>query len=126
NNRLENFTQIVSHNLRSHSDNYQKSLQKLNVEKEQEKIEQLLIALEENTSRFQDSLSHLNEVVKIQNNLNIKLHPILLKEGIQKVLNQDIPAKLKQNMNISFNFDDKAMLRYVPAYFDSVIFNLIS
>jgi signal transduction histidine kinase len=126
NNRLENFTQIVSHNLKSHSDNYQLALNQLNIEKEHEKIQQLLIALEENTFRFQDSLEHLNEIVKIQNNTNLTLHPIRLKEGIQKVINHDINDELKQEVNLNFNFDEEATIMYVPAYFDSVIFNLIS
>lgn len=124
--RLENFTQIVSHNLKSHANNYQLALNQLNIEKEHEKIQQLLIALEENTIRFQDSLEHLNEVVKIQNNVNVTLDPIRLKEGIQKVINHDINDELKQEVNLNFNFDDKTTIMYVPAYFDSIVFNLIS
>lgn len=124
NKRLKNFTHIVSHNLRSHSGNFELVLNLLKEADPDDK--ELIEAIEINTIRLKETLDHLNEVVKVQSNQNIPLKKIHLRSEIAKIIESMMLGNLRETPEIIVNIDAHQSIHYVPAYFESVMYNLIS
>jgi signal transduction histidine kinase len=126
NKRLKNFTHIVSHNLKSYSGNYEMVLH-LIADKDNVQDEDVLIkALEKNTKRFEETLHHLNEVVKVQSNLNIAFKEIRIRTEIDKIIDSLIDSRLEEIPDFKINVPNKYTLKFVPAYLESVLYNLVN
>ena len=125
NERLMNFAHIVSHNLRSHSSNFQVLLDLYRQETIEDERQNIVRLLSSSSSQLSETISHLNEVVAI-NTEKIELSNIYLKEHIFKVM-ENISAQIKENhVNINIEIDDDLTVAAAPAYLDSVILNLLT
>ena len=126
NNRFSNFAYIVSHNLRSHTSNFQLLMElSENTENSQElrKIRQM-----EKTTfiRLQETIDHLTEVVEIQTEITSQKTELELATVLghtMDVLAMDIT---RTQMHIETDFHALPVISYVKAYAESILLNLIS
>lgn len=126
NEQLDEFTQIVSHNLRSPVSNiislldfYEKSSD------EKEKIS-FITMLREASTKMSNSLHELNEVLKIKQNKDI---------AHQELLFENVLANVKQQLNIQIadskviintDFSVIPLISYPNIYLESIFMNLLS
>lgn len=126
NKRLLNFSYIVSHNLRSHTSNIKSILNLLPYASSEEERNKMIQLLEVASSLLNETIHNLNEVVSIQNNNNLLIEPINLRESIEKtllVLDEPITHKKAQ---IQIEVDNTLTINYNPAYLESILLNFLS
>ncbi|WP_121666896.1 PAS domain S-box protein [Mesonia aquimarina] len=126
NQRLLNFSYIISHNLRSHAANIKSLLSLLLPSSKDKEQEQLMEMLQSVSDSLDETLFDLNDIVDIQKKTNIVVEPLSVKKYVDRVLKTlggEIKAKsakistiVKENDNINFN----------AAYFESILLNFIS
>jgi signal transduction histidine kinase len=126
NKKMQNFTHIVSHNLRSNAGNFEMLINILKEEEDREQYEFVKESLLDNSNRLKETLENLNEIIQIQNVGNVHLKSISLKAEMQKII-KGIGGLLKDtNAEVILNLDDQTSIAFIPAYFESVFQNLIT
>ena len=126
NKRLLNFSYIVSHNLRSHTSNIKTILDFLENTASPKEQEEMFAHLRTVTSRLDDTLYDLNEVVSIQKNINLVTEPLPLYEYVERarqVLSEQIHLKKAAIHNY---IPQDITVNYNPAYLESILLNLLS
>ncbi len=126
NKRLLNFAHIVSHNLRSHSGNLEMMINLINISNSQDEKNELIQRLSQISGGLSETIRNLNEVVKIQIDINTQKEQLNLKEYFEKsiqILSGDIKEK---NAQINLNFPDDLSIKYNKAYLESIILNFLS
>ncbi|HXU25856.1 MAG TPA: PAS domain-containing sensor histidine kinase [Bacteroidia bacterium] len=126
NNRLSNFSYIVSHNLQSHTGNIHSLLKFFETAKSEAEKEILLKHLKTASGLLNETILHLNEVITIQNNKSLLIEPLNLHNYVNKaidVLNDKISLKKAVVKN---NVPKKTIIDYNPAYLESIILNFLS
>jgi PAS domain S-box-containing protein len=122
---LNNFTHIVSHNIRSNNNNI-KSLVELLLENTENDNEMLLKMLKTSTNKLDETIYHLSEFVRFQNQ-NEKNYTLLnLKKEIAKTtdgINQHI---IRTNSTIINEVNESAFVRVVPAFLESILMNMLT
>lgn len=126
NNRLFNFANIVSHNLRSYSNNLKSIVDLLvNAESEIERKE-LLTFLKGVSTEFSSTVSHLNEIVEVQNAGIIKAERIHLNTFINKSINALAIQIKTSKATVYNNVSDDLVIYGNSAYVESIILNLLT
>lgn len=126
NKRLLNFSYIVSHNLRSHTSNIKTILDFLENATSVKERDDMIRLLRTVTSRLDDTLYDLNEVVSIQKNINLIIEPLVLynyTDRAQQVLSEQIQLK---NAVINNFVSKEIIVKYNPAYLESILLNFLS
>ncbi|WP_416441937.1 PAS domain-containing protein [Leeuwenhoekiella sp. A16] len=126
NQRLMNFAHIVSHNLRSHSSNFESLLGMMDVAESMEEKMELIDYVKKVSDGLSETIMHLNEVVSVQTNVTLELKDLNLHDIIEKtryILKADINRK---HADITNTVSKDILVRYNPAYLESIILNLIS
>lgn len=126
NSRLLNFAHIVSHNLRSHTGNIQMLLDLMIEEDDDKEKDKIINMLVVNAANLQQTLTHLNEIVKVQENgqqnkksLNLHNEVVRTLEILSESLrNVDADVAIDINVGITVNYN--------AAYLESILLNLIS
>jgi signal transduction histidine kinase len=122
---LNNFTHIVSHNIRSNNNNI-KSLVELLLENSESDRQLLLKMLKTSTNKLDETIYHLSEFVRFQNQ-NEKNYALLnLKKEIAKTtdgINQHI---IKTNSRIINEVYVATFIRVVPAFLESILMNMLT
>ncbi len=124
--RLQNFAHIVSHNFRSHAANIYQLTQALKQDPPEEIRVQMRDYLFKSANDLLTALNELNEVLQIQENTNLELVTLNLKEYVEKVeslLHRQIE---EHEVTILCDFPSDFCIHYFPAYLESVVYNLIS
>ena len=126
NEQLDEFTQIVSHNLRSPAGNIV-SLTKFlqNAQHENEKQE-ILNLLKESGDIILGTLSELNEVLKIKQNKNIEKQELEFDKVLDKVKNMMNVHIAETGASIDFDFSNAPSILYPNIYLESILLNLLS
>lgn len=126
NKRLFNFAYIVSHNLRSHTSNLSLVVELINATKAKEEKLELINNIEEIASSLNETIEHLNEVVTIQTNTNKNKKPIRFSESLKHVKGSIGQIMAKNKTTILSDFSKVDTINYIPAYFESILLNLIT
>ncbi|WP_264524243.1 sensor histidine kinase [Flavobacterium sp. N502536] len=124
NNRLLNFSHIVSHNLNSHAGNFKVLLDLIDSEEGfDEKIETIkyLRAVSGDLSK---TIEDLSQIVNIQNNAEINVEPLNVNSYLNRVLNIVNAYSDSSQMTVINNVSPEAVVRFNPAYLESVLQNL--
>ncbi len=125
NNQLEEFTEIVSHNLRSPIGNVLSLLEllsKTSDEKEQEELNHLIVRSSQNII---NSLDELNEVLKIKQDQEIEKQRLDFETVYQRVRNMLHTKALEMSATFHTDFE-VAEITYPNIYLESVLLNLLS
>jgi len=126
NEQLQEFTQIVSHNLRSPVGNILSLLNFIeNAETEEERTEYIGLLKEAGASTL-NTLQELNEVLQIKQNKNIERQRLefeLVFNNIRRMLSAKIA---ESNAEIICSFDGAPTIEYPHIYLESIMLNLVS
>jgi len=126
NERLLNFSYIISHNLRSHTSNIASIvalLQESETEKEKEQMMQLLVSV---SGLLNETMLHLNEVINIRTNVSLITESLNLKEYIDNVMKIFSKQIISHEVTILNHIPDDLVINYNPAYLESILYNIIS
>jgi len=126
NNRLINFAYIISHNLRTHSGNFE-ILVKLLQEAENREEELLLLShLEKVSDQLSETIMHLNEVVSIQTSISLERTKLNLFTYVEKAISQLKNNSSYRDAQIVNKVARGLEIKYNPAYIESILFNFLS
>jgi PAS domain S-box-containing protein len=125
NQRLFNFSHIVSHNLRSHTSNIQSIINLLDITIEPKEREELLDMLKTVSSDLDESVHHLNEITNIYTNIDVEKRKIQLKLAVENILFglSNIITLLKAD--VTNNLSHKILVEHNPSYLDNIILNFL-
>lgn len=125
NSQLEEFTQIVSHNLRSPVGNITTLLGFLeNAGTDDERAEYLSLLKESSATTLQ-MLNEVNEVLKIKQNRNIGRQHLKFAAVLQQVITL-LNAKISQlSAGITADFSECPAIEYPAIYLESIMLNLL-
>ena len=125
NNRLKNFANIVSHNLRSHSGGISGLIDLLISEFPEIDENEISILLKHGAANLQQTVDDLIDVVKI-NLSEIKSEEIRVFDFVEKNI-QSLALQIKKtNFLINNQVEKEVLIQGIPAYIDSIILNFIS
>lgn len=126
NQRLLNFSYIISHNLRSHTSNISSLIGLIETTENDKEREEMIELLKTVSNSLNETLLNLNEVVNIQTNLTLTIEKINLKNYIENAL-KVLKKQIKLNDITIDNFVcDDVEVNYNPAYMESILYNIIS
>ncbi|UQD57427.1 PAS domain-containing sensor histidine kinase [Flavobacterium sp. K5-23] len=126
NNKLFNFSHIVSHNIRSHVSNLSMVLDVMeNTEDINEKFSYIDM-FREGTEKLSETIEYLNEIITIQKNTNIEKKNIRLKDEIEKTKMALRLILLESQIEIIHTIPDNLTVSVIPAYLDSILLNLFT
>lgn len=127
NNRLLNFAYIVSHNLRTHSGNFQSLIELVNdPNTSDDERQEYLRLLESVSTQLNETILNLNDVVSIQANRNLQKTPIKLYEYVQKTIETLTPDINRYDVKIDNNVPHDAIVYFHPAYLESILLNFLT
>lgn len=126
NEQMEEFTQIVSHNLRSPVGNILTLLNFFeNADTEAEKAEYLNLLKESGTTTL-TTLHELNEVLQIKQNKNIEKQELQFARVFQHVYTM-LNAKISElDAQVTTDFTEAPTVLYPNIYLESILLNLLS
>ena len=126
NNKLFNFTHIVSHNIRSHTSNLSMIVDVIeNTDKIEDKLSYFDL-FKEGTDKLSESIEYLNEIICIQQNTNIEKKGIRLKQEIEKTKMALSLAIKESKIIITDTIPEDLIVTAIPAYLDSILLNLFT
>ncbi|MBC5862756.1 PAS domain S-box protein [Flavobacterium turcicum] len=126
NKRLLNFSYIVSHNLRSHTSNIASVVALIESSESEEERQEMMELLKSASASLNETMLHLNEVINIRNNLGLISETLNLRDYVSRaaaVLADEIST---QNVILQNQIPDNILIKYNPAYLESILFNIIS
>lgn len=126
NKRLLNFAHIVSHNLRSHTGNLSMLMDLITIEVPVFANNEYFEMVNQAVTNLSETINHLNQVILVHTKTRDDLKYINLSTFITKALNGLNGLILDHNAIINNMVDDTVEIKFVPAYLDSVLLNLIS
>lgn len=126
NTRLINFAHIVSHNLRSHSGNFELLLNLYESSTTEEEKAEVLGHLKGVSTHLSESILHLNDVVTIQTDINNEREPICLKEYIDNTIETLAGDIQHTGVQVINNVPVEVIVEYNEAYMESILLNFLS
>ena len=125
NSRLQNFTHIISHNIRSHVANLTGIIDLTDMADEHDR-QQSFGLMKSTVAALDETIQHLNEIIGIQANIDLPLKLIRVGETVDKV-SQGIRLMIDgAKASIRCDFDADAQLLVNHAYFESILLNLLT
>jgi PAS domain S-box-containing protein len=125
NNQLEEFTQIVSHNLRSPVGNIVTLLNFLDGSITDSERDEFLKLLKESSATTLTMLNDLNDVLKIKQNKNIEKQEVSF-EAVLLLTKSMLNAKITQmGAEITYDFKEVPSIPYPTIYMESIVLNLL-
>ncbi|WP_186434999.1 PAS domain S-box protein [Gillisia sp. Hel_I_86] len=126
NERLKNFAHIVSHNLRSHSGNFDMLLMLFLQDYPDANENEIMSMLKMASDNLKETIAHLNEVVLINTNIDESLIPInIYKTTVQSIRNVAGIAN-EAEVEIINNIDPEHNVLGLQAYLDSIVLNFLT
>ena len=126
NQKLTNFTHIVSHDIRSHTSNLSMILDLFSETKNAEDQDQYYQMMKESTNKLSDTIFYLNETVAVQNGMNNDSKTLNLKQEIEKSVSGINTLVKTNNAKINININKNITINATPSYLESIIFNLLT
>ncbi|WP_215236707.1 PAS domain-containing sensor histidine kinase [Dyadobacter linearis] len=123
NKRLVNFTYIISHNVRSHVANI---IGILNISEDFEDSKMALGMIHDSTLSLDETLNNLNEIISIQANTSLPVAALNVFDEIYRIFQSIQALNSGPDTTISYQFDPSQVVNINPAYFESIILNLIT
>jgi PAS domain S-box-containing protein len=126
NEQLQEFTQIVSHNLRSPVGNILSLLNFIeNAETAEERSEYVNLLKEAGATTL-TTLHELNEVLQIKQNKNIEKQKLQFEQVFSNVRRMLVAKIVEVNAEVVTDFTDAPTIEYPNIYLESIFLNLLS
>ncbi|NOS90376.1 MAG: PAS domain S-box protein [Cyclobacteriaceae bacterium] len=126
NEQLEEFTQIVSHNLRSPVSNILSLLDFYEKSDDEVEKKNFIRMLRESSSKMLSHLHELNEVLKIKQNKDIERQWIQFSDSLENVKQQLSVLITSTQAVIVSDFTSAPQIHYPNIYLESILINLLS
>ncbi len=126
NQKLVDFTYIVSHNIRSNSCNISMLLDLIDETKDIEEKEEYYKLLKVSNDKLTETLHYLNETINIRTNPENSKFFINVKIEVEKVLHSINAIIKNEKVEIKLIIDKDLIINTIPSYFESIILNLVS
>jgi|GEM_PF-6799323 len=126
NNRLQNFAYIISHNIRQHSSNFTSLIQLLEESKSEEDKKNLIEMLHASSIQLEETISHLNDIISINQTLNKPMEICSLKKEVDKTLSILSGSIELRKIQVDVQIPEGLSIRTIPAYLESILLNLLS
>jgi PAS domain S-box-containing protein len=126
NDQLEEFTQIVSHNLRSPVSNILSLLDFYDKTDDVEEKKTFIKMLRDSGSKILTSLQELNEVLKIKQDKDIPRQELFFENVLAGVKQQLISQITEAKASIFTDFQKAPLVTYPNIYLESILMNLLS
>lgn len=126
NNRFSNFAYIVSHNLRSHTSNFQLLMELQDNTEDPDELKRITEMERTTFIRLQETIEHLTEVVEIQTEITSQKTELDLATVLGHTLDVLAMDISRTQMNIYSDFRALPRINYVKAYLESILLNLVS
>jgi len=125
NKRLLGFSHIVSHNLLTHSETLVKTIDQLEKEKSEEKVAGLIDNIRETGESINIAIEHLNEVVRIETNIDHtqSKSEIKFEDTLKQVTDAFKPQINSSDLTINSDFSECETIHYLPQYLESILLN---
>jgi PAS domain S-box-containing protein len=126
NEKLINFTHIVSHDIRSHTSNLSMILDLYDETNNPDEQKEYFKMLKQSTNKLSDTIFFLNETVAVQSGIKNEKSVLNLRKEIEKAL-VGINAVIRTNdAQINIDVDDTIEIVATQSYLESIIFNLLT
>jgi len=126
NQRLLNFTNIVSHNLRSNSSNISMLSGMLKTNLSADKQREFIEMIQTSSSNLDETIVHLNETIKIQATDGREIHQTPVKECIENVIESINALVIESSAKITIKIDESLKVNAIKPYLGSVFLNLLT
>lgn len=123
---LINFAHLVSHNLRTHAGNLETVLNLFIAADSAEEKNEMLTQLIHISEAFNETVSNLNEIVRVTTNQSAEKEMINLRNYIEKIINLLASNIKAAGATVINNVSDAVQLFFNPAYMESILLNIIS
>lgn len=125
NDRLLNFSNIVSHNLKSYANNLKAILGMLLKSRSDTERQMLITHLQSISKGFSDTVNHLNQIVEIQNK-SLQVEQVNLHDYVEQII-RVLGIQIETSKAIVRNNVDAGLtVNANPAYLESILLNLLS
>jgi len=124
--QLEEFSYIVTHNLRSPINNLQGILALLDKLDTQEEKERILGLVRNSVMLLSDTLNELSNVLRMRQNPEIDRENLKLEEVFTKIVNQQEIRIKELHAEIRFDFSKAPSISFPKIYLESILLNLLS
>jgi PAS domain S-box-containing protein len=126
NEQLEEFTQIVSHNLRSPVGNIATLIDLVSQEKDPTEIRKMIDYLRESCKSLLLTLNELNDVLKVKQSGSIEKQTLHLREVFSKVKSMFHNKISRLSASVTADFSEAETIEYPNIYAESIFLNLLS
>ncbi|MBP9793649.1 MAG: PAS domain S-box protein [Flavobacterium sp.] len=126
NEKLINFTHIVSHDIRSHTSNLSMILDLYEETEDKDEQKEYFRMLKQSTSKLSETIFYLNETVAIQSGMKNEKTTLNLKNEIEKALVGINAIVLTNNAKVTITVDSAIEIIAIQSYLESIIFNLLT
>lgn len=123
---LVNFANIVTHNLKSYSNNLGVILDMFIAAEDEVEKEQFLGFLKDIANGFSNTIVHLTEIVDTQNKQEIKKEPVILHDFIINAIGTLRIDVANTHTTINNNVDQSIVFEVNRAYIESIFLNFLS
>lgn len=124
--QLEEFSYIVTHNLRSPINNLQGILALLDKLDTAEEKERVLGLVRNSVMLLSDTLNELSNVLRMRQNPEIDREYLKLEEVFTKIVNQQEIRIKELQAEIRFDFSQSPFISFPKIYLESIFLNLLS
>lgn len=125
NHQLQEFTQIVSHNLRSPVGNILTLITFYENSSSEEEKNEFIALLKESSTTTLTMLDELNDILKIKQDRNIPQQDINFEKMLHQVTSMLTARITEVKAQISFDFSNAPSIRYPGIYLESILLNLL-
>ncbi|UNY98686.1 PAS domain S-box protein [Zhouia spongiae] len=126
NDRLRNFAHIVSHNLRSHSGNFEMLLDVFMSTYPEFKTEKAIELLQLASKNLKDTIQHLNEVVVINTEVDYEVESINLRDAVSAIYNTVSSLAADAEVEVINEVQKDVSIKGLPAYVESILLNFMT
>ncbi len=124
--RLQNFTHIVSHNLRSHTANMEGLFDVLSMDEPKMFENPYIKLIKESSSNLQDTIRHLNQILDINITDKKDWKSVDLNLAVNRTISIISNQTEKGQVMIHNLIPEETMVDVIPAYLESILLNLIA
>lgn len=126
NEKLLDFTYIISHNVRSNTSNMSMIIDLIADSDNAEEKQEYFALLKESCDKLSETIHYLNETINIQLGSKEEKTKLNVKSEIEKTLLGVNCIIRKEKASIVIDIAGDIEIQSIPSYFESIIFNLVT
>jgi len=126
NEKLLDFTHIISHNIRSNTSNISMLIDLIEETEDTDEKEEYFKLLKQSNNKLSETIRYLNETISLQLTSKDLKKELNVKTELENILSSINGIIKKEKAEINIDVPKDMDIKTVPSYFESIMFNLIS